>query len=499
MRVVVGWPGILAFAVLYALVHGALAVGLGTGLNRDDAEAAEMLQHRLAAAYQVRNPPLYEWLLWGVERVVGVGPLSHALLRHALVAGVFAAAYHAGRTVTRDPRGGAAFAFGLFLTVWFAQGFLTWGTHTLILTMAIFGFAATLLRLMEARTWGRHCALAGFAAAGLLAKWSFALVLLTALLALVADAPGRRVLGDRRILLVPALCALALAPPLLWIAGAGESVLAMSQANLAERGAPWAERVVEAAWRFPVALLLFLLPWLGVVAGLGWHGRCRVAGTLPRWALLSVLLAFLGAVAVGATNMGERYMYPAALVPMLAIFAAVWRDGRLARRATWLIGGGLAVAAVMLLLRIGAYTTGGFPEGKANRHLIPFGTLAAALRDRGLGGAQFLAEDSTLSGNLLTYLPGARSVALRGYRVRDPGPPPPGTPCVAIWQLGYTAGDAPPPPLRLPDAVAAILPPGTTLDRIAARWAPTLLGARRTTVWALARVDEDRCIRATGG
>jgi len=36
-----------------------------------DALAAELLQGHLAVGYQLRNPPLYEWLLWTVQQLVG--------------------------------------------------------------------------------------------------------------------------------------------------------------------------------------------------------------------------------------------------------------------------------------------------------------------------------------------------------------------------------------------------------------------------------------------
>ena len=51
-----------------------------------DALAAELLQGHLAGGYQLRNPPLYEWLLWSVQQIAGPGPLSYLVLRYALIA-----------------------------------------------------------------------------------------------------------------------------------------------------------------------------------------------------------------------------------------------------------------------------------------------------------------------------------------------------------------------------------------------------------------------------
>jgi hypothetical protein len=46
------------------------------GRTLQDALAAELLQGHLAGGYQLRNAPLYEWLLWAVQQLAGPGPLS---------------------------------------------------------------------------------------------------------------------------------------------------------------------------------------------------------------------------------------------------------------------------------------------------------------------------------------------------------------------------------------------------------------------------------------
>jgi hypothetical protein len=56
---------------------------------------------------QLRNPPLYEWLLWGVQLLAGPGPLSYLLLRYALIAAAGILFYFAALRATADaPRRG---------------------------------------------------------------------------------------------------------------------------------------------------------------------------------------------------------------------------------------------------------------------------------------------------------------------------------------------------------------------------------------------------------
>ena len=68
--------GVAAFWLLSCLAFVLLLWAVSPGRTRQDALAAELLQGHLAGSYQLRNAPLYEWLLWAVQQLVGPGPLS---------------------------------------------------------------------------------------------------------------------------------------------------------------------------------------------------------------------------------------------------------------------------------------------------------------------------------------------------------------------------------------------------------------------------------------
>src|SRR6476620_10614679 len=78
--------GVAAFWLLWSLAFVLMLWAVSPGRTLQDALAAELLQGHLAGGYQLRNPPLYEWLLWGVQQAVGPGPLSYLILRYALIA-----------------------------------------------------------------------------------------------------------------------------------------------------------------------------------------------------------------------------------------------------------------------------------------------------------------------------------------------------------------------------------------------------------------------------
>lgn len=72
-------------------------------MNADDAIESYMVQS-LELSYVPRNPPFFDWLLWGLQQIVGTGLLSFALLRYALLAGCALLVWRIARQVIADPR-----------------------------------------------------------------------------------------------------------------------------------------------------------------------------------------------------------------------------------------------------------------------------------------------------------------------------------------------------------------------------------------------------------
>lgn len=374
------------------------------------------MQNTLALAYQVRNPPLYEWLLWAMQQVVGVGLLAHVLLRHLLILIAGLTALAVGRRLLGG-RAGGLMLLALFLTVWFPLNFLFWGTHTLLLATAAFGWCMALVDWRESRDGRSLAALTFFAVLGLLAKWSFPLLLVGSALALVADRRGRLALRDRRLLVIPFALLLAAGPVLYAIRLHGGDVVAMSMDNLAGAARPWAARALEAAWRLPVSYLLFLLPLAPVVGLCAWRapkgegGTSDAARLLLRLGAILLVGSLVGAVLAGAANLSEHYMYAVAL-PML-VGGVAWAAGRC---DTVVLGRALAAGAAIVIIavlgiRTVGYTAGGFPENKQNKHLVPYPALASELLAKGYGEAAFIADNNTLAGNLVTFLPAARAMS----------------------------------------------------------------------------------------
>ena len=117
--------GVAAFWLTWCVAFVLMLWAVSPGRTLQDALAAELLQSHLAGGYQVRNPPLYEWLLWSVQQITGPGPLSYLLLRYALIAATGILFYVALRRTVASQRLAAAFSLSLVLLYWLAGRSIT--------------------------------------------------------------------------------------------------------------------------------------------------------------------------------------------------------------------------------------------------------------------------------------------------------------------------------------------------------------------------------------
>ena len=76
-----------------------LRLALSSALTADDAREAVLAQS-LQWGYQARQPPLYNWLVWGAFRLIGPGLLALTLLKYAVLVLAFWLVY---LTARRDP------------------------------------------------------------------------------------------------------------------------------------------------------------------------------------------------------------------------------------------------------------------------------------------------------------------------------------------------------------------------------------------------------------
>jgi len=479
--------GVLAFWVLYGLVHAVLRINVSRTLALDDARASELVQ-TFSLGYQARQPPLYEWLLWCSQQVFGTGIASHLFVRYSLIVVLGLACFGAVRAAVKDDRWAAIASLSLAASYPVGWTFHEWATQTILLSIACFATLHAALNWLEKPSL-RTANWLGFAIGlGLLAKFSYPLYLGGLLIDCLSLRETRERLADPRLLLSLAIAALMISPYALWLFAVRGNVAAAIASTMILTEKPYAMRVTIGLAQLGKSIPLFLLPWLAflfLLAPQAFLGSSKHSPTpsIPerlvlRTMIAAAALAVIGIFAIGATNIAERYMHPILMIAPVYIFARIVRIGartdQLPRFAVFM----LATAVVILGVRILAFSDNGLTKRADRLAFVPFEPLAAVLEKRGINEGTVVTFDVREAGNLRAFLPGLRVVAADSFRIQQvPRRPGDERSCVAVYS--ETQNDQ-----RKTSRIGLLTP-----ERIEVASPPSKLGAPRRGVWFLAKLD----------
>lgn len=442
LSALLSFRGVIAFWIIYGFAHAALRLSVSQTLISDDARANELTQ-QFALGYQVRQPPLYEWILWSVQQALGPGIESHLLVRYALIALIGVTTFGAVRAATRSERWAAAASLSLLFSFPIGWSFHEWATQTLLLCAACMMTIHAAINFLE-RSSSRNAVLLGGALAfGLYAKFSFPLMAGGLLLAAISMAETRRKLADWRLLFALAVIAALLAPYALWVLHMHGDVVADLSGHLVNTKRGNGSPVIYGLWRLVTSTVTFLLPWLVIVGLLAPQAFMKrsdapAASVAERLALramiFALLIAAIGIVFSGATNIAARYMHPMLFIAPVYVFA---RIARLAPAIAARYYGDLAVifAIAILFIRFVAVTDNPLTRSAERSLLMPYERLAAAIAQRGLVRGTIASVDVRDAGNLRAFIPELRVTALNSQRVQRV-PRDNKLPCSFIWMKG---------------------------------------------------------------
>ena len=423
-----------AVLLLFVLAHVLMRLSVSTALELDEAEQMVWSQH-LALGYGVQ-PPLYTWLQWGFNLVFGPSLLSLILLKQSLLAGTYVLLWLAARHQGLGLRGAwwAAASLLLFPVVgWMAVRDLT---HTVLVTAMALGLCWTVLRMVRAPKASNYALVGLFCGLGMMAKYSFAMLIGAYVLACLTVPQARRALFQRGWWLAPLVGVLIFLPNLLWVLANWHEATAQTieKMEISTQTSYWVGlgNLVE-------ILAATLLLW-AIVVGLAFRGQLRAP--LPddavarwpwrtwAWPLLSrfvliVLLMLLAMVVMGdVNNFKQRWILPLVVVVPLLLF--VWKpqlqDGAVR-------GGGIYTGAVLLFALIFFIMATVRPwwaarDGKsqqADELILPVPELAAQLRTVGYDGqGDIVAADHMLAAMLRSRYPNVRAMACDTVIKRKP-------------------------------------------------------------------------------
>ena len=479
--------GVLVFWIVYGIAHAGLRLGVSRTLTIDDARANELTQ-TLALGYQIRQPPLYEWLLWCVQQFLGPGIESHLVVRYSLIAGLGLATFGAVRAAVKDDRWAAAASLSLVLTYPVGWTFHEWATQTLLLCIACMLTIHAAIRHFERPTIRTAVFLGGALALGFYAKFSFPLFLGGLLLAALSLRQTRKHLTDPSLLISLAIVAAALAPYVLWVLQVRGDIVSDLSSHLVQSGQSHFTRAAYGLWRLAVSVPMFLLPWIVLVAlgapaaflppPAGAPAPSMAERLAMRTMLFALALAAIGIAGSGATNIAARYMHPILIIAPVYVFARIARltpgEERVRQYAMFAV----AVALVIFAVRFAAVTDN--PITRTERGLLqPYPELAEALKARGIEDGTVVSPSVREAGNLRAALPKVRVVARDSLRVeRVPRRPSDERSCVLVWT-------------ERQDPVARQIASydAAAVEKIAVQMRPGGLIATLAANWFVARLD----------
>jgi 4-amino-4-deoxy-L-arabinose transferase-like glycosyltransferase len=434
--------GVVVLLGLYALVHVVLRLTLPASLGIDDARET-LLAQTLAWGYLPRQPPLYNWLVWGAFRILGVGAAGLALVKYGLLFLTYLFVYLAGRRLVADPRLAALGALSLWAVVplnWVVHEELTHSVAALAAAAASFHVG---VRLVASGYAGLYLALGVALALGLLAKLSFALFGASLLLALLSLPEGRRRLARPEALLTLGALVLLPLPYVMWFAGQDLSLRVMYVEEVQPDGLGYLPGVASGLYYLARMVLYYVTPlWLLFLLA---FGRRALAGRAPtaadpapaagRRLLVRLFLAegallLAGILVGGVTYLKFRWLVPAffllPLVGLVRLAGAGLEDHQIRRLAVWL----LAVELVVVVA-FAVNIWRGDRFGRPTRLNAPYDEIAAALRAAGFRHGTIVAGEGPLGGNLRLHFPDSRVI-----RLTNPDYLPPegdAGSCVIVW------------------------------------------------------------------
>ncbi len=433
----------------YVALHFLLRIVFSPVIGTDDVTQAIHAQV-LAWGYEFRQPPLYTWLQWFSDRIIGVGVASHAFLKYLLLFFTYSFLYLIGRAIYARQGTAAIAALSLWLTYPFAVSIHQGVTHSILLSALIAASAYAFIRLERRRSLSGYLVLGVLLGLGIFSKYGFLVFAAAFLLAALSLPRFRRVVLDRRMLPTLAIVILIALPPLLWLIERQTATLA-AVAALGPKTAQASSFLPRLTNLFSLAssIVQFLAPlWLFLLVFFpralrrseAQPGRnddhVRLLGRTLLFSLAMLVIAMLAGL-LGKVQ--PRWMHAFLLLFPLYFFARAenaYPDG--VAKTGYLIT--LAAIPLVVITLWAGQTYLGPSLGKATRFHAPYDLLSGHLRKEKLSPGLIIAGDEYLGGNLRLGFPDSRVIS--ASFPFTPAAPMNGT-CLLIWN---TAGGKALPP-----------------------------------------------------
>lgn len=430
---------------LYCAVHFILRLSLSDTIGVDDAIEGVFTQS-LAPGYDPRQPPLYTWLLWLVQRVTGPSLLSFLILKYGLLSATFLLYYKIAERLFADTRYAALTAWSLLLLYQIGWNLHEGVTQTQVLMLACTATLFTFLRASDRPNATNYILFGLVIGAGLLAKLSFGAFLGCLAVGALLTPRFRPTLLSPRLLITLAVAAVVVSPYARWlIDGATDLDSVFRSAVGAGDNTDYLPRVGKGLLSVLLTTLGFLSPLLPILLLLFPHSLRRhvtVPGTdtgVQR--LIGIMLVFgfmllvLGVLLAGVSGYKERWLHPFLLVAPLYFLCRVRSVNPTPGRVRVYLMIVIGVSTIVVGLRT-AHLVVGPPLCNKCRPLVPYAKLADALAQAGFTTGTIVVRNGNTAGNLRAAFPDARVYVLNNPTYEPPAAPPQsGRRCLVVWPM----------------------------------------------------------------
>ena len=397
----------LFWLALLAMAHVAVRVAISPSLKWDEAEQilwSQSLQWGYGA-----QPPLYTWLQWALNAVLGPSVLSLSVLKHSALALTYVLMWGAAREVL-GPRGAWWASASMLLLPPLGWSSVRDQTHSILVTAMTCAAWWLLIRLVK-HSRPRDFALLGLVCAlGMLSKYSYALVVVAMAAAALSVPESRRALLSRGWWWMPVVASLVLLPHLFWLANHFHEATSGTLDKMQIQPGMENASLGMGLRNLLGGLLSVVLLW-AVVSLWAFRSAWWTQGATPStpWLMqvfkryfLLVVLCLLGMVLVaGVTHFRDRWILP--LLCALPLMAFVARPDLQAHPRAARYTAAVAVIALLMLAAAGGRLWFGQFRGSPDELNHPIVELANVLKEAGYDGhSPIVAADHMLAGSLRT-------------------------------------------------------------------------------------------------
>ncbi len=415
-------------AGLYGMVH-ALA-RLGASHNLGEQEPLENIHAQtLAGGYMPGQLPLYDWLAWGLQRLLPPDVTSFLALKYSLLTALVCFMFLLARRITGSTQWAliAVESMALIYQIFWRLH----ETHTHLIGAMTLSLAATwaLVRCADRRRFKDYALLATFVGLGCLTQLTFSVFVLAMACACLMQGSLRQRLDAKKLALALPITLLIVAPHIAWLLDNPERLAAFVESAHPRAWAGIGAPPLEALWKSIETPILTLSPYIlfffalfpRSFGALIAHVRANhLAGEQnPDWtrAFLHAVMLEWGAFIVVSVSYGLQRYSVQDLLPLFLVLPVALAD--LARKTTpppsanrQFMRLALLISLTALLVRL-AHMYVHEPICRICRWGEPYAELAGEMRAAGFKKGTIFTGDAALGGNLRAHFPDSRIILER--------------------------------------------------------------------------------------